>query len=74
MHKLWPNLQNLRIGQATGLMMDVVSKFAFKLSKMSLIEVPKSITLEQTERKERPVIRHFQKSTEPCQHTYKMKR
>ncbi len=76
--KLLPLLKALRMGQATGLTMDVVSNLASKMPKIALIEVPQSITLEQIadhtrkitqdgrERKQMPVIRNFQKSLEPC--------
>ena len=78
MPKLWPHLQSLRIGQATGLSMDVVSSFVSEMPKVSLIEMPKSITLEQTadhvrkitqdgcKREQRLLIRQFQKYTRPC--------
>jgi len=76
--KLWPHLQSLRVGQATGLTMDTVSNFASEMPEISLIEVPKSIKLEQTadhirkimqdgcKRKQRLLIRHFQKPMNPC--------
>ena len=76
--KLWPRLQSLRVGKATGLTMDIISNLVSEMPEIGLIEVPESITLEQTsdhirkitqggrERKQLPVIRHFQKSSERC--------
>ena len=78
--KLWPHLQSLRIGRATGLTMDIVLKIVSEMPAIMHIELPRSVTLKTTdqldltrkitqdgcERKYRLVICHFGPGTSPC--------
>jgi len=75
--KLWPCLESLEVGQATGLTMDIVSEFVPQLSKIWCILLPVSVTLEESdltrkitqdgcERKQRLIIRHCSLPIKPC--------
>lgn len=69
--KVWPHLKTLGIRQASGLTMEIVSKFASEVPDISLIELPNSITLKHTadqirkitqddcKRKQRLIIRSY---------------
>lgn len=76
--RLWPHLNFLSVGKATGLTMDIVSKFVPQLSDICYIGLPKSVKLKQLdftrkitlddgcEIKQRVIIGHYDQSTKPC--------
>ena len=75
--KMWPHLNCLSVGQATGLTMEIVSKLVPQLPDIYYIGLPKSVKLEQQEFirkimldgceiKQRIFIGHYKQPTKPC--------